>query len=59
MKSYIPQIISAVTGLALIGGGIYLITTGQHEHGAYLLIGGAGTLGLPAALPTRKKEDPQ
>jgi hypothetical protein len=47
VSKYIPRIISALVGLALVGAGIYLIVSGHEAHGAGLLTGGLGTLALP------------
>ena len=47
MSKYIPKVISAVVGLALVGGGIYLIATGHAVEGGGLIAGGLGTLALP------------
>jgi hypothetical protein len=44
----INRIISAVAGLALVGGGIYLLSIGESVEGAGLIAGGVGTIALPA-----------
>lgn len=44
----INRIISAVVGLSLVGGGIYLLTIGESTEGAGLIVGGVGTLALPS-----------
>lgn len=46
MAKHVPRIISAVVGLALIGGGIYLLVTGHTVEGGGLIAGGLGTVGL-------------
>jgi hypothetical protein len=43
----INRIISTVAGLALVGGGIYLIAIGETIEGAGLIAGGLGTVALP------------
>lgn len=57
-KEIALRIISAVSGLALVGGGIYLLVSGgEHvEAGAGLIAGGLGTMGLPAALPGKGEQ---
>lgn len=55
-KEIALRIISAVSGLALVGGGIYLLVTGHTESGVGLLAGGLGTMGLPAALPGKSEQ---
>lgn len=54
-KEIALRIISAVSGLALVVCGIYLLVSGgEHvEAGAGLIAGGLGTMGLPAALPSK------
>ena len=47
MSRYIPRIISATVGLALVGGGIALILLGAPVEGGALIAGGLGTLALP------------
>ncbi|MCH8084647.1 MAG: hypothetical protein IH885_10470 [Myxococcales bacterium] len=42
----IDRIISGVLGLALVGGGIYLLTIGESVEGAGLIAGGVGTIAL-------------
>ena len=41
------RLISTVAGLALVGGGIYLITIGEVGEGVALIAGGVGTMALP------------
>jgi len=43
----ISRIISSIVGLALVGGGIYLIIAGEPLEGGGLIAGGLGTLALP------------
>ena len=53
----INRMISTVAGLALVGGGIYLIAIGENIEGAGLIAGGVGTMALPsvnAKPPTEK-----
>ncbi len=45
----INRIISVIAGLALVGGGIYLIAIGENIEGAGLIAGGVGTMALPGA----------
>lgn len=52
-KEIALRIISAVSGLALVICGIYLLVTGHTESGVGLIAGGLGTMGLPAALPSK------
>ena len=47
MLKFVPRIISALVGLALVGGGLYLIISGHEAQGAGLVTGGLGTLALP------------
>lgn len=53
MTKHIPRIISAVAGIALVGGGVYLIVSGHAEHGAGLIAGGLTTMALPSVLPPK------
>lgn len=55
MIRHIPQIVSAVVGLALVITGAVLLSRGEYEQGAGLIAGGLGTLALPRVrLPGRK-----
>lgn len=47
MSKHVPLIVSAVIGLALLGSGVYLIVSGHEIHGAGLIAGAIGTMGLP------------
>lgn len=53
----INRIISAVVGLALVGGGIYLIAIGENIEGAGLIAGGVGTFALPSVRGVPKGGD--
>lgn len=59
-KEIALRIISAVSGLLLIGCGIYMLTAGKGDHvvefGGGLIAGGLGTMGLPAALPGKREQ---
>src|SRR5690606_36029665 len=57
-KEIALRIISAVSGLALVICGIYLLVSGgEHtESGVGLIAGGLGTMGLPAALPGKAEQ---
>lgn len=54
MQAYVPKIISAVVGLALLGVGAWLLVAGQPDTGgtlltaALLVLGAVGTVALPA-----------
>lgn len=43
----VNRAISTVAGLLLVGGGIYLISTGKPVEGGALITGGLGTMALP------------
>lgn len=47
LSKYVPRILSLVAGLALVGGGIFLIVSGFEIHGAGLIAGGVGTIAAP------------
>lgn len=53
MSKHVPRIASLVAGLALVGGGVYLIVSGHAEHGAGLIAGGLTTMALPSVLPPK------
>ena len=53
----INRIISAVVGLALVGGGIYLIAIGENIEGAGLITGGVATVALPSVRGVSKADD--
>jgi hypothetical protein len=54
MRKYIPRIISAVVGLALVGYGGWLSYAGHGDTGGPIILGGLGTLGLPALVGGKK-----